>query len=66
MHIPLEVIQAFKPSVTVARSVSVTNSVGVTVPLVHHDVSCQLGESVTNEWYGFNEPIELKGSRADF
>ena len=56
MHIPDFVINAIK-----ARPVSatVTNRQGVTVAVTHHDVGSQLGEHCTDEFYGFDEVIDL-------
>lgn len=62
MHIPIDIIQAVTAAATLPRPVTVTSSVGVTVELVHHDVTSQLGAEVTNDFFGYeNETIELRG-----
>lgn len=57
MHIPDYIIDAI--TATVPRPVTVTNSKGTEVPLVHHDVGSQLGDYASPDWYGYDEPIRL-------
>ena len=62
MHIP-EHIRVAVTEQSRGR-VTVTERVSVTVPVRHHDVSSQLGEECTHEFYGYDESINLSALRS--
>jgi len=57
VFIPLEVQAAVTRQATLAVKPPETERVSVTV--THHDVGSQLGEYCNNEFYGYDEPIDL-------